>query len=226
MSRRRIRFLEGGLVPYEAALEWQRRLHAEVVAGAEPVMLSLEHPPVYTLGRRPAPNRFRVPVAESIPIVKTDRGGEITYHGPGQAVLYVFVALDRWRLTLPQLVGFIEQAILDFTAELGIAAQRREGWRGVFVGAQKLASVGLAVHQDVTMHGLALNVSNDLTPFTWIDPCGLPIEMCSLHTLGAVNVSRREAGRRVAERLAAHFRAEVTPVSLASSMGAEREEYE
>lgn len=226
MRRRTIRFFEAGLVPYQEALAWQRRLHAEVVSGGEPLMVSLEHPPVYTLGRRPAPNRFRVPIAASIPVIQTDRGGEITYHGPGQAVLYVFLALDQWRLTLPQLVGFIEQAVIDFSAELGIAAQRREGWRGVFVGAKKLASVGLAVHQDVTMHGLALNVSNDLTPFRWIDPCGLPIEMCSLHTLGAVHIDRREAGRRVAEELAAYFQAELTPASLHPSVRSAGQEHE
>ncbi len=197
-----IRYREAGLVGYDEGLALQQEIHAEVLAGGTPTLLSLEHPPVYTLGRREAPDRFKQERPGDIPVVKTDRGGEITYHGPGQAVVYVFLRLEPWRLTLPKLVEAIEQSIIDLAASYGITAERKEGWRGVFVGPQKLASIGLSVHRDVTMHGLALNVSNDLTPFHHIHPCGLPIEMCSLQSLGIEGLTRAEAGRRLAERLA------------------------
>ncbi len=208
MSARILRFRECGRVSYEHGLDLQRRAHDEVRGGSAPILLSLEHEPVYTLGRRDAPDRFKER-DESIPIFKTDRGGEITFHGPGQAVVYLILPLDAWRLTLPNLVEAIEQAIIDVAASFGLLAERKEGWRGVFVGAQKLASIGLAVHRDVTMHGLALNVDNDLAPFHKIHPCGLPIEMCSLATLGVAGPDRAAIGRQLGERLAALLRAQL-----------------
>ncbi len=208
---KRIRFIEGGRVPYESALEKQRELAAEVAAGGAPVLLSIEHPPVYTLGRRDTPNQFRT-LAREIPIVKTDRGGEITYHGPGQSVVYILVPLDRWRLTLPNLVHEIEGAIIDDADMRGIMAERVEGWRGVFSESKKLASIGLAVHRDVTMHGLAINVDNDLEPFSRINPCGLPIEMFSYLTLGVDPLPQRDAvGRSIALFLAKRLKAQLDP---------------
>ena len=191
-------FREMGRLGYEEGLACQQGAHAEVVGGAPPILISLEHEPVYTLGRRDMPNQFLPEAITEIPVVRTDRGGEITYHGPGQAVLYVILSLERFRLSLPDLVYELEQAVITAAGEFGITSQRKEGWRGVFTGAQKLASVGLAVHHDVTMHGLALNVENDLTPFTHINPCGLPIEMCSLRSLGVSHPGRAAMGRRMA----------------------------
>lgn len=203
------RFLELGRLGYEEGLAEQQSAHARVVAGEPPVLLSLEHEPVYTLGRRDLPNQFLPEAVTDIPVVRTDRGGEITYHGPGQAVVYVILPLERFRLTLPQLVNELEQAIITAAAELGIAAERKEGWRGVFVGRQKLASIGLAVHHDVTMHGLALNVENDLAPFANINPCGLPVEMCSLASLGVPHPDREAMGHRLATLLAGRLRSEL-----------------
>lgn len=200
-----IRFQEVGRVSYEEGLALQRRLHAEVAAGAKPVLLSLEHDPVFTLGRRDMPNQFLSGAKDDIPVVKTDRGGEITYHGPGQSVVYVILPLERYRLTLPALVEHIEQAIIDVAGTFAITADRKTGWRGVFVSEAKLASIGLAVHHDVTMHGLALNVSNDLEPFTRINPCGLPIRMCSLVTLGKTPPGRAAVGWMLADFLAARL---------------------
>jgi lipoyl(octanoyl) transferase len=207
VAKRILRFQEAGRVSYDAGLALQKELHAQVLAGAPPILLSLEHEPVYTLGRRPAPNRFHSAAPAKIPVVKTDRGGEITYHGPGQAVLYVFLALTRWRLTLPKLVHALEQAIIDTVAAHGIEAQRKCGWRGIFVNEAKLASIGLSVHHDVTMHGLALNVSNDLRPFGAIHPCGLDVDMLSMHALGAPTAERAAVGRELAARLAPRLRA-------------------
>jgi lipoyl(octanoyl) transferase len=202
-------FKELGRLGYEEGLARQQSAHAEVVAGGQPLLMSLEHEPVYTLGRRDMPNQF-IPEAEtSIPVIRTDRGGEITYHGPGQAVLYVILSLERFRLTLPDLVFGIEGAIITAAAEFGISAQRKEGWRGVFAGPRKLASIGLAVHHDVTMHGLAMNVENDLAPFSQIHPCGLPIEMCSLASLGVAHPGRAAVGRRLAELLSGALRSAI-----------------
>jgi lipoyl(octanoyl) transferase len=209
MAKRLLRFRELGRLPYKDGLAVQQRYHDEVVGGADPILLSLEHDPVYTLGRRDAPDRFLAQPPMPIPVVKTDRGGEITYHGPGQAVIYIFVRLDAWRLKLPDLVCQIEKAIIDTGAAHGFSVIRKQGWRGVFVGDAKLASIGLSVHRDVTMHGLALNVENDLTPFQYIHPCGLPIQMCSLHTLGAAESTRAAAAWQVAEYLAGSLRAKL-----------------
>jgi lipoyl(octanoyl) transferase len=197
-----IRFRELGRLSYEEGLTAQKSAHAEVVANGKPILLSLEHDPVYTLGRRDMPNQFLSQNEMGIPVVKTDRGGEITYHGPGQAVVYILLPLTPFRLSLPDLVFRIEQAIIDVSAGFGVAAERKEGWRGVFVGPQKLASIGLSVHRDVTMHGLAYNVDNDLTPFSKINPCGLPIQMCSLATLERATASRGAVGWLLADALA------------------------
>lgn len=213
---RQIRYVEAGRVDYRQGLALQQAYHDEVREGAKPVLLSLEHDPVYTLGRRDAPDQFMADQPDDIPVIKTDRGGEITYHGPGQAVLYVILRLTPWRLTLPVLVGWMEEAIIRTADQWGFEAQRREGWRGVFVGPHKLASIGLAVHHDVTMHGLALNVSNDLEPFSRIHPCGLPIEMCSLHSLGAEDAQRPAVAAGMAEVLAGLLRAELIPTPGAS----------
>lgn len=200
-----IRFQEAGRISYEEGLALQHRLHAEVVAGAKPLLLSLEHDPVFTLGRREMPNQFLPGAKDDIPVVKTDRGGEITYHGPGQAVVYMFLPLERFKLTLPTLVEHIEQTIIDVAGTFGVVAAGKPGWRGVFVGDEKLASIGLAVHRDVTMHGLALNVDNDLEPFLRINPCGLPIRMCSLSTLGKKSPGRAAVGWMLADFLAARL---------------------
>ena len=208
---RKLRYIEAGRLDYEKGLALQKSLHDEVREGALPVLLSLEHDPVYTLGRRDVPDQFMAQQPEHIPVVRTDRGGEITYHGPGQAVIYVLVRLEPWRLTLPRLVGYMEEAVIRVARHWGYEAERREGWRGVFVGADKLASIGLSVHHDVTMHGLALNVTNDLEPFTHIHPCGLPIQMCSLETLGAPDAERGSVARQLAGELAERLRADLIP---------------
>lgn len=202
MAPRAFRFRELGRLGYAAGLAEQHRVHAEVVAGAAPALLSLEHDAVFTLGKRDLPNQFLDTGPGDIPVVRSDRGGEVTYHGPGQAVVYVILKLTPLKLTLPGLVHEIEQAIIDVAAGFGITAGRREGWRGVFVAGKKLASIGLAVHHDVTLHGLAVNVENDLTPFTRIHPCGLPVEMCSLQSLGAKVPGRAAVGWLTADALA------------------------
>ena len=130
----------------------------------------LEHPPVFTLGQAGKPEHLIAPT--DIPLVRIDRGGQITYHGPGQIVAYLLLDLKRRGYGVRELVTRIEQAIIDLLGEHGVAAARLAGAPGVYVAGAKIAALGLRVKQGCTYHGLALNVDMDLTPFAAINPCG------------------------------------------------------
>ncbi len=168
-----------GLVEYREAHDLQERLRHARQAGAIPdTLLLLEHPPVYTRGRRSEPGELGMGEdwyrGRGIDIVDVDRGGKVTYHGPGQLVGYPIVAIDD----VMEYVAQIERAIAAALDDEGIAARgrSREGiaWTGVWVEDRKLASIGLHVSQGVAKHGFAVNVDNSLEPFGWIVPCGLP----------------------------------------------------
>jgi lipoyl(octanoyl) transferase len=131
----------------------------------------LEHPPVYTLGV--AGRTEHLPrVANGIPVVRTDRGGQITYHGPGQVVLYLLLDLRRRGLSVRPLVRIMEQAVIDLLAAYGVAAAGRHEAPGVYVDGAKIAALGLRIRNNCCYHGLAFNVDMDLSPFHAIDPCG------------------------------------------------------
>ena len=173
-----------GLVEYQKAWDVQRTIHAEVVSGVRPnTLLLLEHPSVYTAGRRT--DEAERP-ADGTPVIDVDRGGRITWHGPGQLVGYPIVKLQK----PTELVGFvreIESALIRVCADLGITALRIEGRSGVWVkddrGDRKVAAIGIRVAQGVTMHGFALNVNPDLTAFGQIVPCGISdADVTSLET--------------------------------------------
>ena len=173
-----------GLVEYQKAWDVQRTIHAEVVSGVRPnTLLLLEHPSVYTAGRRT--DEAERP-ADGTPVIDVDRGGRITWHGPGQLVGYPIVKLQK----PAELVGFvreIESALIRVCADLGITALRIEGRSGVWVkddrGDRKVAAIGIRVAQGVTMHGFALNVNPDLTAFGQIVPCGIAdADVTSLET--------------------------------------------
>lgn len=173
-----------GMVEYRAALDLQQALRARVQAGEiGDVLLALEHPPVYTLGRRTGQGDLPLGAdfyrAHGIDIVPIDRGGGLTYHGPGQLVGYPIMRVAD----VPGFVCAIERAIIATLAREGIAARRGEDRRhiGVWTGERKIASIGLHLSRGVSTHGLALNVDNDLAPFTWAVPCGLPgVQMTSV----------------------------------------------
>ncbi len=132
----------------------------------------LEHPPVYTMGLK---GRARAPRAVAgIPVVTTDRGGDITYHGPGQIVAYCLLDLARLGLGVKQLVRLLEHAVIDLLADHGLVGERRAGAPGVYVEGRKIAALGLRVRHGRCYHGLAFNVDMDLDPFAHIDPCGYP----------------------------------------------------
>ena len=132
----------------------------------------LEHPPIFTLGQ--AGRREHILDAGDIPVLQVDRGGQVTYHGPGQLIAYVLLDLDRARLGIKALVNRLEAAVIDVLRDLDIAAEARPGAPGVYVQGAKIASLGLRVRHHCSYHGLALNLDLDLTPFSRINPCGYP----------------------------------------------------
>ena len=130
----------------------------------------VEHPPVYTLGQAGKPEHILHEV--DISVVKIDRGGQVTYHGPGQVVIYLLLDLQRLKFKVRELVTAIEQALIDFLADQGVTAERRAGAPGVYVGAAKIAALGLKIKNGCSYHGLSLHVDMDLSPFAAINPCG------------------------------------------------------
>ncbi len=163
-----------GLADYVATWQAMQQFTAERDARTPDELWVCEHPPVYTLGQ--AGRREHLLVDNGIPLVQVDRGGQITYHGPGQVIVYALVDLVRRQLGVRELVRRIEQAIIDFLGEQRIAAARLAGAPGVYVersnGVAKIAALGLRVRKNGCYHGLSLNVDMDLSPFAAINPCG------------------------------------------------------
>jgi lipoate-protein ligase B len=178
-----------GRVEYRQAVALQERLRARVQAGELPdLLLLLEHPPVYTLGRRSESGDLPLSAdflaARGIDAVTTERGGRLTYHGPGQLVGYPIMHVPNVRV----FVGAMETAIVDALGEAGVPAGTRAGreFTGVWVGERKIASIGIHVSRRVSIHGLAVNVDNDLAPFEWVVACGLPgVRMTSMREEGS-----------------------------------------
>jgi lipoyl(octanoyl) transferase len=178
----RLRVADLGLVPYGEALALQRRLADERISGAQPddLLLLLEHPPVVTLGRGFKPASMPLPVEalerRGIEVHEIERGGDVTYHGPGQLVGYPIFHLERHKPDLHWYLRQLEQVLIDALATLGVPAGRNPGLTGVWTaaGPRKIASIGIHVRQWVTWHGFALNVTTDLSPFGLIVPCGIP----------------------------------------------------
>lgn len=179
--------LELPRVAYPEALAFQHRLLARRLDGtlSDDAVVVLEHFPVFTLGRRGGSEHLKVSQefleARGIAVIPAERGGNITYHGPGQLILYPIVDLQRHRLAVTDYVARLEEVMIRLAARWGVHAERRPENRGVWVGAKKLGSVGIAVRKHIAFHGLAFNAAVDLTPFSWIDPCGLSgVQMTSL----------------------------------------------
>lgn len=172
-----------GLLSYRDAWKHQERVHADVVAGAEEQILLVEHPPVITCGRRPdvAKNVIASPeqlATLGVEFVESDRGGDVTFHGPGQLVVYPIIRLIDHRLSVGSYVRLLEQSIITALGELGIPARKDACAVGVWVEGgdgtlAKICALGVRVRRGVTMHGIALNVTTDLSYFDLIVPCGL-----------------------------------------------------
>ena len=159
-----------GPTDYEPTWQAMQAFTAQRTHDAPDELWLTEHPPVYTLGL----NRkdVRMPWRDDIPLVRTDRGGKITYHGPGQIVIYLLLDLKRQGLTVRQLVDRMEGAIISLLADYGVQAEGRPDAPGVYVNGSKVASLGLRLKNGCCYHGLSLNVDMDLSPFNAIDPCG------------------------------------------------------
>ena len=194
-----------GRVPYEEAFALQTKILEQKIAApdAPDELLLLEHDPVYTMGRTPDLASLRDETQLPHPVVRINRGGQATYHGPGQLVGYPILDLRRRGQDLHRYLRAIEDALIALCADFEVVAQRRDALTGVWVGERKIASIGVGVKRWVSMHGFALNVCGDLAPFTHITPCGIAgVEMSSLERERGRAVSVEEAAQRAGERLA------------------------
>lgn len=185
--------------PYETVWREMQQFTAERDAATRDEIWLVEHPPVFTLGQAGKPEHLLNP--GDIPVIRTDRGGQVTYHGPGQLVAYLMLNLRRHGLGVRQLVSLIEQSIVDLLADYGIASNARADAPGVYVAGSKIAALGLRVRHGCSFHGLSLNVDMDLEPFSRINPCGYP----DLKVVQLSALTRPEALFAVGDRLASHI---------------------
>ena len=201
-----------GSVPYETALELQRDLARRRITGEidEDLLLLLEHPPVVTMGRTAkeahivsTPERLR---ARGVEVFEVERGGDVTFHGPGQLVGYPIFDLKRHRRDLHWYLREVEEALIVALAELGIDAERNTGYTGVWTRGRKIASIGVHARDWVTWHGFALNVTTDLSFFDLIVPCGIPqVQMTSVTRELGGDVAMDHASNVVARAFAQVF---------------------
>ncbi len=159
-----------GVADYESTFRAMQNFNAQRDADTPDEIWLLQHPPVFTLGLAAKPEHILD--AGDIPVVKIDRGGQVTYHGPGQLVVYLLLDLKRRNIGVRELVRKMEQAIIDTLADYGITSQRLAGAPGIYIDGAKIAALGLRIKRGCCYHGLALNVDMDLAPFTRINPCG------------------------------------------------------
>ena len=189
-----------GLAQYEDVAARMRAFTEQRLADTPDELWVVEHPPVYTLGQG-ADAKFGPKSANGIRVVPSERGGEITYHGPGQAVVYTLVDLQRRGIKVKEFVRLLEQGVIDLLGGFGVTADRRAGAPGVYVGEAKIAALGIRVTRGRAWHGVALNVDMDLAPFLAIDPCGFPgLPVTRTKDLGIAG-SAREIGLRLAQLL-------------------------
>lgn len=189
-----------GCVEYEKVWREMQSFTALRDKSAADEIWLVQHPPVYTVGV--AGRAAHLPrVSTDIPVVHIDRGGQITYHGPGQVIAYVLVDMKRKALGVRELVRRLEQAVIDLLGQYGIDSARRIAAPGVYIGDSKIAALGLRIRRSCSYHGLALNVDMDLSPFHAIDPCGFP----GLAVTRLLDLGVDESAECVAEKLAAHL---------------------
>lgn len=195
-----MKILTPGRISFEAALALQENLVAELQAGrAGEALILLEHEPVYTIGRTRDHSSLRPNLPH--PVFETNRGGQATFHGPGQLVGYPVLDLGRRGRDLHRYLRFLEDLLIELSAGYGVAAQNREGLTGVWVGPRKLASLGVGVRKWISMHGFAINITRESTrAFSHITPCGLAgVEMTSLSQESGEDISFEEALARTAD---------------------------
>lgn len=188
-----------GLVDYVSTWQAMQDFTSQRDPQSDDEIWLLEHPPVYTQGLAGKPEHLLA--ATSIPVIKTDRGGQITYHGPGQLVAYVLYDVKRAGMSVRELVRRIEQALIDVLQDYGITASRKTSAPGVYVHGAKIAALGLRVRRGCSYHGLSFNVAMDLAPFSAINPCGYAgLEVTDLARLG-VRASMSEVTNALTSQL-------------------------
>ena len=196
-----------GRVEYAEALAAMRRFTAQRSAGTPDELWLLEHPPVYTLGLGADP-AHGPREASDIPVIRVERGGQVTFHGPGQLIVYTLVDIARRGIGVREYVRLLEQSVIDLLASHAVPAVRRPGAPGVYVGGAKVAALGIRIARGRALHGLALNVDMDLSPFAAIDPCGYPgLAVTQTRDLGiaeGLDALGEELSRRIAQHLETH----------------------
>ena len=210
-----VRYL--GLVEYQPTWDAMKQFTAERIPdgqtpdgqklGTRDEIWLAQHPPVYTQGLAGKPEHLLH--STTIPVVKIDRGGQITYHGPGQIIAYLLLDLRRWKINVRELVRVMEQAVIDVLADFGVAAQGREDAPGVYVGDAKIAALGLKIKNGYCYHGLAFNADMDLTPFANINPCGYAgLRVTQARELGIttpINELQKQLAQNLIRGLQQHF---------------------
>ena len=195
-----------GRITYADGLQRQEEFMERCLLTGEESVLLLEHEPVYTIGRRLDKSSLRDAARLPYPVFETNRGGQATYHGPGQLVGYPILDLRARGRDLHRYLRALESLLIDFVAEFGVSARQIEGKTGVWVGDRKIASIGVGVRKWITMHGFALNVSRDLAGFSHITPCGLAdVTMTSMSLEIGQEVTVDTARGRIAEHLHWHL---------------------
>jgi len=172
-----------GLTDYQSAWQDMQAFTDKRSDNTPDELWFLEHPPVFTLGRNSKQEHLHN--TGDIPVIRTDRGGQVTYHGPGQLIVYPLLNIKQRQLGVQSLVRILEQSVIDLLSDYSLDAQRREKAPGVYVDDRKLAALGLRIRKGCSFHGLSLNVDMDLSPFSMIDPCGYSgLEVTQLKDLG------------------------------------------
>ena len=197
-------FRELGLVDYEPTWQAMQRFTNQRDAATADEIWLLQHPPVFTQGQAGKPEHLLLP--GDIPVVQVDRGGQVTYHGPGQLVAYLLLDVRRSGLGVRELVSRIERSLVDLLASYGVSASAKPDAPGVYVDGAKIASLGLRIRNGRSFHGLALNVHMDLAPFRRINPCGYAgMAMTQLADLVAGPIEFCEVSARLREQLVKHL---------------------
>lgn len=196
--------LDLGKVDYERVLDWQRKLVKLRKEGmARDTLILVEHPPVITVGKDGHPENFSHAKIKVVPI---ERGGDVTYHGPGQLVVYFICNLTRREKDMHLFIDKLQDGIIDACREFGLDARKDSENTGVWVGDKKIASLGVAVKQWITFHGVAINLNTDLSEFSQINPCGLTADvMSSVGKLTKKKIDMKEFGKIIVDKYSEFF---------------------
>jgi lipoyl(octanoyl) transferase len=197
-----------GLVDYRTTWDAMKKFTVERTAETRDEIWLLQHQPVYTQGLAGLPEHLLNPT--NIPVVKIDRGGQITYHGPGQIVAYLLLDMRRWKIGVRDLVNVMEDAVIDLLAEFGVHATNRIDAPGVYVNDAKIAALGLKIKHGCCYHGLSFNVDMDLSPFANINPCGYQglqvTQACALGITATINELQAQLAQNLVQGLQNHLK--------------------